>query len=305
MSKSIQQRIVHSPFTCPLTVILLIALGVWEGLYTHGENLVAFFLLVPLNCWILLEQNNRFALIRTRTTFHISVYLCLLLLCPPDNPARQGLVGLCMLAALFFLFLCNEKGDRAIPHLFHLFFFISTASMLAPPVIWYIPLIFITLHLWQGLTLRGFLSGTVGFILPWWLLLALAVYQEDFSLFPQLLDHLTDDFCRDYSWFTLNHNLTTGFIGSLAACGFIGFVLFSFQDKLRTRQYLWFISSFALATLLIQILYPTYAHILLLPLSISAAILSAHLFVLSSSRFLTILFCFFAVCFFFLLWLNL
>ncbi|MBQ8593927.1 MAG: hypothetical protein IJ467_06505 [Bacteroidaceae bacterium] len=298
----IQQQAARQAAIFPLSMVGMLALWIIDTMQLMGEagnaqsTIIRFtpwvaLLLQLAATWLLLELCNRYALIRVRTTFHASIYLWTVSLFP-SLVCQPGILfaGLCLVVSLFYLFNCYGTTET-VSSLFHLFLFLSVASMFVPPFSFYMPLVLLTLIPWNALSLRSFLAGLVGILLPWIYLTTYAVVCDDYTVIPSFFQLLIQDFCVGHSTcFTLPRILCLCFVLCLNLFGIIDFLLYRFHDKLRTRQFLQFFSWYVLLSLILLLIYPTYVDALCLLLSISGAIFSSHLFALSSYRSGSILF---------------
>lgn len=309
--QKIQQKITQARTTFPITVVL--ALFLW--LFSGGQQIPENFLLNYENCfwnsllpqgvmtylvngllcsgilYLLIELNNTYSITEHhRTTFHSSIFLLLWVSVPYlSHQIPVNVVTICLLLAIFQLFSCYQQV-HAVTRVFWLFAFIGFASLLFPPILLYIPLFYFTLAFYKALTLRSFFAGFIGVIFFYWLLFGHAFWHDAMPMFyapfkafisfsPISYDHIPF-----YIWMTLGYTLFLSLVSS------VYFFMNSYQNKLRTRYYLFFIVFFVLYSFVLFLLLPQHVVLFLSLMILGCSVLAGHLFLLSTTKVSNIFF---------------
>lgn len=165
--KSLRLRIAGSATTLPVTAAATAALWLlpfppdaarWGGLLTTA-----------LAAYVMMECNNRNALLRIRSRMTTTSFLALTAACPflhPWQPAMAAAVAL--LAALTLLFATYQQR-HAEGRTFYAFFFLGLGSLLFPPLLLLVPLLCAAMLFYlRSLTGRSFLAALFGLALPYW-----------------------------------------------------------------------------------------------------------------------------------------
>lgn len=272
---------VHSPFWPLICDILSPA---WA-------DRLASFLVYAFTGYLLIELNNRFAIIRMRASMQTAVYLLLVLVCPELYPLNTGsIAALAGLISIHFLF-GSYQQPQASGSLFYSFLFIGIGSL-------FFPQLSVLALLWlpeaarfRSLSPRSFFGALLGWALPYWFLFGHAFYHDRMDLFYLPFTELATpeevfDLASLQTWeLGILGYLLILFVISLAHCAIAGF-----EDKIRTRAYLQFLIDLSLFLFLLIALQPAHCGDLLPLLMISSSILIGHFFVLTDSKTSNVLF---------------
>jgi hypothetical protein len=235
--------------------------------------------------YFLIELNNVYAIIRTRATVQTSFFFLLVASCPELHTAYTSiLTTIPLVLSVFMLFRSYHVYSDAPGIIFYSFLLLALSSMLSPKVIWFAPLWFITMANFRSLTIRSIFAAIIGAALPYWFLFAHAAFYGRMELFTQPFTDMAD--LADIGPASLPSygvNIITFmvllFLGSL-----IQYATESYKDKLQVHSYIGFLLSlmaYGIALILIQ---PSLLNDLLTTLMISCALLTAHLFVMTTTK---------------------
>lgn len=272
-----------------LPVAVLCCLFVWIMTLNDWTNLATLVITI-LTGYLMIEANTAFSLIRTRTTLLGSIYGYLfsaLLFLHPFHWDR--LTPLAFLLAVIQLFRSYES-QHASNHLFHTSFFLALGSMAFPQLLFFVPLFLFSTFNFRSLNLKSFFAGLLGIIAPYWLLFGYAFWNEELSLFLNPLKELLHFQSIDYSLIPLYIWISWGFVSILQLISSIHYFQVSYQDKTRTRIYLFFFIAAGCWTTLITLLQPQHLVPLLPVQLICTSFLTTHLFTLTRNRFSGIFF---------------
>ncbi len=255
-------------------------LNLWLGLAATG-----------LNAYLIMELNNRNALLRIRSRMMSATYLALMLACPALHEfSLEAVPSICLILAYFTLF-ASYQQLRAEGYVFHAFLFLGIGSLVFPPLLvlvlaYYICMLFqLRVFSW-----RTFVAGLMGIALPYWIKAAYGVWQN----------RLDSEFCYleqwfklqlpDYSQLNLNQWVTLGFLFALSLLAFIHFIHTAYNDKIRTRMLLYAVAVvevfLAVGILLLPQSYDEQMRLFIA----NSSLLIAHYYTLGKGRFFDVWF---------------
>lgn len=203
--------------------------GLWGGLAV-----------TMLTAYLIMELNNRNALLRIRSRMMSVTFLALMLVCPALHTwSIESVPTLCLMLAYFMLF-SSYQQVRPEGYIFHAFLFISVGSMIFPPLLvmcvgYYVSMLFQL----RNFTWRSFLAGLLGAAVPYWVYAAFAIWNNRLdTAFLYLLDWLEPSL-PNYMKLTVNQWVTLGVLFAMALFAFIHFMHTAYNDKIRTRMLLY------------------------------------------------------------------
>ncbi|MDR0894544.1 MAG: hypothetical protein LBN06_04500 [Prevotellaceae bacterium] len=286
------QRLQHilttGHYALPVAIILaLICWGipfVTPAGQTSWISSVIGFLSYAVIGYLLILLNNSFALIRIRASVQTIVYLMLVAACPMIHHLSAEDVATAFYLLALFMLLFSYQQSTVSTQMFYSFLFLGTGSLLYPQLTYFVPLFWIGGYMFQSLSSRSFFAGCLGWLLPYWFLLAYAYLADDMRLFVDLFGELT----------TFRFIFERGFQPWEAATLLYLFILFAvssvhdltngFQEKMRTRVYMQFFSLLTLFFFLFVVLQPEQTSQMLPFLLINVSLLGGHFLALSDSR---------------------
>lgn len=283
----LQTDIATGRFTLPATV--LICLFLWS--ITSYEWQEAISLLgCALTAYLLIEINTAFTLIRTRTTFHVCLYIFLSTICFFLHPLQfLSFVPLAFLIAVFQLFRSYESPYPA-GSIFHAFFFTGLGSLLFPQLLYFVPLFYLGMIGFRSLSPKSFFAGLIGLSVPYWFFFGYAFYYDKMSLFYHPLQEIIHFQPISYETLGLDKMISCGVVTLISLISSVHYFHVSYLDKVRTRIFLSFLIAVEAWIYLLGILQPQHFNILLQMQIIAGSILTGHLFTLTRNRFTGIFF---------------
>ena len=293
-----QLDIATGRFTLP--VVILLSLLLW-GITSQTWDELGSLAIIVLTGYLMIEINTAFSLIRTRTTFPISIYWYLMTSLSFLHPFEwTHFIPLLFILAIFQLFYSYESRS-ASASIFHSFLFIGIGSLIFPPFIYLIPLLFLSTISFRSLNIKSFLAGLLGLVTPYWFLFGHAFYHEQMHLFYTPFKQFFHFYPIDYYSIPSHILISWGITTTLLIISSIHYAMVSYQDKTRTRINLSFIAISSIWTALFIALQPQHINVLLPIQLIGTSFLTAHLFTLTRNRFTNI---FFLVVFFVFIFLT-
>ena len=282
-----QIQVATGRFTLP--VVILICLLVWSFTIQSWSDLASLAIMAIIG-YLMIEANTAFTLIRTRSTFPVCIYwlvaTSLLFLHPFE---WTHFIPFIFILALCQLFYSYESTQPSIP-IYHVFFCISLGSMIFPPMLYFIPLIWGSMPSFRSLSSKSFLASLLGIITPYWFWFGYAFYFDKLSLFWVPLQKILHFDPIDYTQLIVSECLSWGFITLLLFVSSMHYWQIAYMDKTRTRIYHSFVIAAGIWATLGSILQPSYLHEWMPIQLICASFLSGHLFTLTRNRFSAIFF---------------
>lgn len=263
-----------------LTLVSWVLPGIPDG--TLWGGLAITF----LTAYLIMELNNRNALLRIRSRMMSTTFLFMTLVCPTLHYwSLDTLTVVCLIAAYFALFSSYQKF-RCEGYIFHAFLFASVASMVFPPML-VLALAFYVSMLFQlrNFNWRTFMAGIFGLALPYWAYAAYAIWNNQLDTAFLYLNKWFTPVMPDYSSLSLNRWVTAGAVAFWAMLSLIHFFRTAYNDKIRTRMLSYVIVTveFALAALLIVL--PNNFETTMRLFTANTSLLIAHYFALGKGRF--------------------
>ena len=289
-----------------LPVMAVIALAVWIlcGAFANGWWLqMACF---ALTVYLLVELSNRMALLRVRSRMVSSVFIALSSAACRLYPSTEGaIVQLCFVVMLAILFTTYQ--DRNAPgHCFYAMLSLGIASLFAPCVLLFFPVILLLLatqlQAFSGRNVTGMLFGL---LLPYWLLLPIQIGVA-MQLFGESalgqLTFLPFHYLQSETFHALTVSVATvfshpqlrlfapatsffiAFVVVLTIAGTLHFWQISYEEKIQVRLLYGFFISMTTATLCAIALLPGQSDVLLRVFILCSSPVIAHFFTFTSSR---------------------
>lgn len=252
------------------------------------QNIVVF-LISALNALLILQLNNRFTIIRTRTFMPVIIYLLLISVWKETHDLVSLHFTLSLIIGSFFVFFNMFRNKEATEQAFLGSFFIGVGSLFIEPIILIIPVCWLGFIALQCLSLRTWLASMIGTLSPWILYFAVRYFIE-----PDL--NWVYDLVGGFELgLTINFNETVHLIYLISiilvfAIGFVGLMSNLQGDSLHTRakisfQLLLFVFSF-IFSLIFKNMYLEF----MLIVALTGSILMAHPLTLKPRGFYAYLF---------------
>ncbi len=290
MIKRLQNKIAESRFALPVTALYTFLVWIAAGL--HSDKLWIQFACMVLSTYLMVELNNRNALMRIYSRMVSCSFMVLMGTATMLFPSIEvGAVSLCFIS--FYLLYFYAYQEKALPGIvFYAFAVIGIASIFFVQILYYVPVLWIILATnILAFSARNFFSSIFGLIAPYWFLGGYYAYKQDLQGF---LNHFIElaNFqpLFDYSQISNHYIATYFFIMLLAIIGSLHFLRNSFMDKIRTRMLYEIFISMDILTFVFIALQPQHYNELIVIAIINTAPLIAHFLALTRTRITNIIF---------------
>ncbi len=278
--KGFRQNFTQSFATLPL--VALVTAAVWMLPNLSSLRLGGGLLATALMTYVVIECNNRYHLLRVRSRMNSVVFLVLMAAFPTLHDLGLHLIPAAALLSAYFVLFRTYGQTRTQGTLFHTTLLLSLGSLAFPQLIVVLPfLLFVAAVQLRALNLSAFGGALLGAVLPYWIYLAvqLALCDFDWTLVPaQLWEQLPPLPTFAYTDVPLSHWVGYAAVivpGMVATAHFFSS---SYNDKIRTRQFLYALTVLQIPILLLTALYPEQRNTLLpLLIVVYTPMISHHL----------------------------
>lgn len=281
---SYRNSIISSTFTLPITAVLVLVFWILPSV--SDSMLWAGLAVTGITAYLIMELNNRNALLRIRSRMMSVTFLALMLVCPALHRwSIEAIPTICLVLAYFMLF-SSYQQVRPEGYIFHAFLFISVGSIIFPPLLvlalgYYVSMMFQL----RNFSWRSFMAGVLGAAVPYWLYAAYAIWNNQLDTAFLYLYDWFEPRLPNYMLLTVNQWITLGVIFALALLAFIHFIHTAYNDKIRTRMLLYVvITTQVLLTVGVVMLPGNFDEQMRLFIANSSLII-AHYYSLGKGRF--------------------
>jgi len=291
MPKRLQNKISESRFTLPVTTALTLAMWLLGGLFE--KNSYEWIMLLGVSTYLMVELNNRNALIRTYSRMVSCSFLVLTTAAAfTFNQPGTLRVQLCMILA-YSVLLSGYQDKRAFGKVFYAFLFLGVASLSFIQILFFVPVLWVLMAAnLMMFSPRTIPASLLGIITPYWFLAAYFILTDSLDVFVRNVAEIADfaPLCR-FDGVETHQLITFCYVSALSLLGTIHFLRNSYKDKIRTRMIYEMLIAMNAATFVFIILQPQYIEPLLGLLIITAGTLTAHFLALTRTRITNIVFC--------------
>lgn len=256
-----------------------------HSLLSHGLGFL-FTILIGL---ILVQLNETFSFIRTRTVLPFFFFILLMGSNVNVHEFSFGQIScLFLLIALWQLFsIYQEKSP--VKQTFNIGFFLALGSFFTIELVFFLPIFWVGMMRLNSFRFRTFLSSIIGFLSPFLLFLGIAYLQSDVVNYINLF---VAQFNFELNFFNYNFIFIL-YLGTLTGCALfaiLNLVNKSFSDKIKVSRMLGFISMSFIFSLLLFIFFSDKSSVVFTFAAIFGSILYAHYFSLHYNLFIRVLF---------------
>lgn len=244
---------------------------------------------------LIVQANNRYAYINTRTFLHTFLYLLISAFWIEMHGNYIGyFAALCVFLAVY-LYFSMYGNSSATEAAFLGTIFLSISVFIIPQYIVFLPLVWIGFYQIRSLSFRTFFASIFGFILPWifiyiffYLQSEQLVLSPDFSVFYKQLYLISFD--------ASPRNIYAAFLLlNLLIVLFVSYKQLN-RESVKTRKLLLFFKIIGFGLLILMVLFPD-DMLSYQPLAISLfAIISAYAFTYRRTNLYSLLFILLCVC---------
>lgn len=288
----LQHKVAASGFTLPVVAVLATLL--WVAKESYDWVLLSGWIACAFCCYLWIETNNSYALMRIRSMLTAACYLALVGVASFLHSEPQALfASCCFLLSYNSLFRSYQSSyDTVAP--FHTFLWLSIGSLTFKPLLAFIPIyVFYTYAYLRALNIRTFSAMLTGLLLPYWFLVAYDLTQGELAFFPERFAQLTS-----FTWPQIGQYTSLGeqriisfatvFIVSLISG--IHYLMTCLNDKIKIRMLFYLLLTQQVVIFLFMAFCPQYFDTLYGLCIINCAPLWSHYFAFATSRFSDILF---------------
>lgn len=274
--RRLQNRLATSRLSLP--AVALYALALWAVLLMAAPRLLPGLVLFSVSTALMVELNNRNALMRQYSRMVSCAYVVMMMMCPwllTDIAALA--VQLCLLASLSLLFTTYQRR-LDMGRKYWAYLFVGVASLLWPPVIVVTPLLWIG----EGAFLMSFspkalAASVLGLVTPWWIAVPVVWYA---GLSDKILEWL-QGFVPDFSATSVATEMPTAQVGMIAVLSFLALLLFigivhffrqSYADKIQVRMLYQFFTMLAVVLAVVIAAAMALPHFSIIPYGLATEI---------------------------------
>jgi len=262
--KRIQNVIAGSRLLLPVMLAYTCFVWVFAGAITNMWW--PQFLLFFVSCCFVMEINNSNAFLRVYSRMMVSCFAVLTLMTGLFPNPTAFLAQTCFVLFLFFLFR-GYQDSRCPGTMFYAFIFLSLSSMAAAPVLYMVPVawILMTFNV-QATGWRSFCGSLLGLLLPYFYWGCYMLYMRDglesatahfSSLVPQGVESMAQ--LPVARWLFLI------FCAIYMVCGYLHFVRYSYQDKVKVKMMFYTMLWLDLCLIALIVVFPScYAPLALM-----------------------------------------
>lgn len=296
-----QNHVSKSTLTLPLCMVTGALAWFWNGStheFAFSYSALASFLLAVISTYIVIETANLFALLRIRSSMIAAIWVVCISMLPALHSFSMGWVAVPALAASYYTMFLAYQQHEPVLHIFHSFLLLGIASLAIPHLSVFVPLYYWYLLVFlRCLTWRGFWAGTVGMALPACFVLGWCILSRDFTFILGRWELLqaTRLFPADgYAWLMSYREpqaLNFAFTTLLSVIGIVHYLRTYYNDKIRTRMYLYIYVMQTVASWLLMVCIPDLYYLAYPVFLLGASTMIAHFFALTGTIVSNLLFC--------------
>ena len=288
MEKRLQNRIAESVLT--INVCSLYGLFTWIIAGIFDSNLWWQLALMVATNMLMIQMNKSLILLRIRSWMVSSTFIMLAACCGFNYASMEaGIVGVCMVFALFMIFLTYQTPDD-VTHTYYAYLSLGVASLFFVQTLYFVPLLWLlTIYTIQPLSWRTWTTSLLGVITPYWFALPVFLYWQDYET---VVAHFQPLVCLPENVTPLMpfQFIVFIFIAALTLISVINFRRKSYEERIRTRQIYTFLVWFALAVAIFIILQPQHFNTLIRTAIICVSPFIAHFFTFTNTKYTNYLF---------------
>lgn len=289
----LQNRISESAFTLP--VCALVAIVLWPFRcnpvsFAMGNGTLASLLLAAITTYLVMETNSANNLLRVRSQMIPVVWVMGISMMTFAHDMSVTWLAVPLIASSHYLLFKTYQKHHPVNCSFHTFFLLGTSILLIPQLYILVPLYFWYMAVFMRcLSWRTFWAGLIGLTLPAWFLAGWCVVAGDFEAIANVLLTIADPQpvnMDNYTPYLSKHNvqtLTWLFVTFVSFVATVHYLRTYFNDKIRTRMYLYIYVMQIAAVWLLLLWQPDLYNLLMPLLMLCSCTIIAHFFALTGS----------------------
>ncbi len=289
-----QNKVSKSSVTLPLCMVLGTLVWFWNiavhDLPYSWESLAAFCAVVLIT-YLVMETSNKFALLRLRSNMVATVWVVGVALMPMLHHWSAGwLVALALAGCHYCILHTYQDVLHSVIHIFHAFVLLGVAALAVPQMLVLVPLLYWYLLVFMRcMSWRGLWAGVVGFVLPVSIVLGWCIIMGDYTFLVEWAGDLVSvrPFVGEsYDWMLDYRNTRALLLAVFALLSFTGIVHYLrnyYNDKIRTRMYLYIYTGQTIVCWLMILCLPSRLDFFVPSLVLSGSTMVAHFFALTGT----------------------
>lgn len=244
------------------------------------------FLLLCGGAFLIHRANYALVLIREKTLLPLLLYVLFISTNPDFFPFKSTSVSVfCLILALYQLFI-SYHDTTAMDKIFNAALILGTGSLLWIHILWFLPLFWFGLYNFRSLSPRTFIASLLGVSVVYWFVLGWCVWQRDFTPFSIPFSTLFKVRVLAVQDSGLVNWIGFVSVAALTAVASINIITHEYEDNLRTRQFLSFLIAMAAWSFCLFFLYEQSSEEFLEMACVPAALLIAHFFTVTRSKYI-------------------
>ncbi len=293
MLKRTQNRIAESRWSLPITSIYAALVCLTAGFVT--QQLWIQTILIAISALLMVELNNANSLIRIYSRMVSCSFLVLTTMCVFMLPSIQTAIVQLAFISFFLNIFRAYQNPKAMGWVFYAFMAIGIGSVVFVQILFFLPLFWILMAtnilVFNG---RTFFASLLGVLAPYWFVGAYYVYMgQPLVLVEHFIELAQFSPITTITQLDSHRIITLFFVLILAVVGSTHFLMYSFQDKIRTRMLYEMLITIDTACFIFIILQPQHIDPLLGMSIVTTSPLIGHCLALTYSKLSNI--CFFAI----------
>lgn len=301
-NRRFQNTVSQSSLTLPLCMVAGILVWFWNiaahGL-PYGTGSFATLLVAVAMTYVMMETANKFALLRVRSNMVAAVWVVGVSLMPFLHHWSAGwLAAMALAGGHYVLFHTYQDVNSAVVPVFHTFVLLGVALLSLPQMVAFVPVFYWYLLVFMRcMSWRGLWAGAVGLALPLCLVLGWSIVMDDYAFLSGRWDSLVSTrlfVAGDYAWLSDYRSprmLFMVFVTVLASTGIVHYLRNYYNDKIRTRMYLYIYMVQTVLCWLMIVCVPSCFDLLAPSLMLCASTMVAHFFALTGTWVSNAFFC--------------
>lgn len=290
MTKRLQNKIAESRWALPVITIYSLIACLSGGIVKEGLWLQTGML--ATSAYMMVELNNANSLIRIYSrmvscSFLVMTVMSLFLF----KALTTGVVQLCIIVMMQLLFKTYQE-QNATGRVFYAFIALGICSLYFVQILYFVPVIWVMMAVYlMDFSPKTWAASLIGIIVPYWFAAAYYAYTgtiQNLGLHFLELLQFEKPFC--FASLDGHHLVTLVFVTLLALTGAVHFLLYSYQDRIKTRLFYEIFITLDACCLIFIMLQPQHFDYLLSLMIIFTAPLIGHFISLTHSRLSNIFF---------------
>jgi hypothetical protein len=252
-------------------------------------------LITLINAFLLVQLNNRFTVIRTRTFLPILIFLMLMSTWSKTHSAIVSQLSLTFFIFAIFYFFRMARDKKASEQAFMGSLLISTTSIFLNPFIFIIPICWIGFMLFQSLSLRTFLASILGTLAPWIIYLSASYLVSPGFDLSQSFYIPVPSYDLNLSLFNIAEIIYSISLVIIFLISIVGLYSLTHGDAIHTRNKLNFLVFLIFSLFILSIIFRNQFVSFLPLIALVYSILISHPLTLKQNNFYGIIFLIFCI----------